>query len=166
MWKIRGRKTTGFFYWFFHASGMDLGRFFHVFFTCKRRRNMKNDLAKKLTKHWPWRQNQESAFSKILIFSIILVKNYHFLATSIQEGFWVRFGRVWGPPNPWFLHFLTNFFKIKIESFFGRSKNRPKMRKSNTLTPFGGRPGGVSGPLGKRKRDGVQELRLEILNWP
>ena len=94
MRKRRHPKTIRFFHRFFLGLGMVFRRFFKCFFISKCRQTFQSNIAKKLRKHWPWRQNQESAFSKILIFSIILVKNHHFLATSIWAGFWVRFGRV------------------------------------------------------------------------
>jgi len=83
MRKRRHPKTTRFFHRFFLGLGMVFRRFFKCFFISKCRQTLQSNIAKKLRKHWPWRQNQESAFSKILIFSIILVKNHHFLAISI-----------------------------------------------------------------------------------
>ena len=86
--------------------------------------------------------------------SIILVKNHHFLATSIWEGFWARFGRVWGPPNPWFSHFLANFLKIKFKSFFGRHKNQQKCEKAKVSRPLGVGPAEWADRWGREKEMG------------
>ena len=82
-----------FLHWFVHALGMDFVRFFHDLFTCKRRRHMKNDLAKKLMKHLPLRQNQGRFFLIKNIYEQIIKKHtfctprFITLLGTILEGF-------------------------------------------------------------------------------
>ena len=60
--KIRCPKITWFFHWFYAGLGVVFQRFFNVFLQSKFRGSLESDFVKKLTKHWPWRRNQESAF--------------------------------------------------------------------------------------------------------
>ena len=81
--KIRCPKITRFFHWFYAGLGVVFQRFFNDFLEFKFRGSLESDFVKKLTKHWPWRQNQGSAFWKIIIFFIFFLKSHNFLARSI-----------------------------------------------------------------------------------
>ena len=102
-------KQYDFFIVFVHALGMDFGRFFHDLLTCKHRQHIKTDLAKKLTKHWPWRQNQGSIFFCMGDFSEKITKKRYFLHTSILEASGHHFGGALGSQNQYLL-VIFDFF--------------------------------------------------------
>ena len=56
----------------------------------KLRRHLESAFAKKLTKHWPWRQNQGSAFSKF-------IKNIEHKYLKLTVFWDFDFGSVLGP---------------------------------------------------------------------
>ena len=55
-------KNIMFFPSVFSWFGVVVWWFFNGFFKSKFRGSLESDFVKKLTKHWPWRQNQGSAF--------------------------------------------------------------------------------------------------------
>ena len=44
----------------------------------------------------------------------------YFFEVSISTGFWDGFGKVWGSPNPQFLHFVRDLFDKKTYCFLHR----------------------------------------------
>ena len=61
-WKRRWTKIVWFFHWFYDGLGLVFQRFFNGFLKSKFHGSLESDFVKKLTKHWPRRQNQGSAF--------------------------------------------------------------------------------------------------------
>ena len=128
MRKRRHPKTTRFFHRFFLGLGMVFRRFFKCFFMSKCRQTLQSNIAKKLRKHWPWRQNQESAFSKFLIFSkyqINLFNNFGEKSSLFGD---LDLGRILGPfweglgtPKSMIFAFFGQFFEDKIQVIFWKA---------------------------------------------
>ena len=95
--KIRCPKITWFFHWFYAGLGVVFQRFFNDFLESKFRGSLESDFVKKLTKHWPWRQNQGSAFWKVMIFLIFVSKIITFWQGRFRTDFWLILGGFWRP---------------------------------------------------------------------
>ena len=95
--KIRCPKITWFFHGFYAGLGVVFQRFFSDFLGSKFRGSLESDFVKKLTKHWPWRQNQGSAFWKFIICLICLSKIIIFWQGRFRTDFWPILGGFWDP---------------------------------------------------------------------
>ena len=115
MRKMWYRKARRFLHWFFHGSGMVLGSFFYVFLEWKFGRSPKIDLAKKLTKHWPWRQNRGSVFWKYHKFLRKYGSKSQFDFRHDLTCFLAWFSEVRGPQNHWFLHVGHRFLPVNFD---------------------------------------------------
>ena len=160
-WKIRCPKIVWFFHWFYDGLGRVFQRFFDGFWKSKFHGSLGSDFVKKLTKHWPWRQNQGSAFYN---FSKKYKKIWQicmFLGTSILYLFFEDFWRAWGAQNSWFSHFFCIFFHSNFEAFFWTAKNAIFEKRIVILGPFGGPcgPGKQSLELGFMRKTLIHTLK-------
>ena len=115
MRKMWYRKARRFLHWFFHGSGMVLGSFFYVFLEWKFGRSPKIDLAKKLTKHWPWRQNRGSVFWKYYKFLRKYGSKSQLHLDFDLTCFLAWFSEVWGSQNHRFLHVGHRFLPVNFD---------------------------------------------------
>ena len=97
------------------------------------------------------------------------MNNCMIFGTSILEGFWTGFGRVFGDQNPGFSHFCRCFFEVIFEARFGRAKSRPKRPNKTEKAHFESWAPVIPRPVGKGKDRGKNfrsNCAKECRDWP